>query len=181
MWTISEKRVLGIMWWEWMRAVLFSAISAWKPGLEMLFSHAAGLCSGWLLEENLPKLGQAAQKQMRSDTGAKEYLPEPPQAHITKCSALRLLCSVSTLHVEITDMKTGNRDVKIQWMDVCIFIFVFIYGGRWIEKLVCLRSDSICCGLSMSCVYFFHFTHLCLIAGWVIHMEALTGNILLIS
>lgn len=58
--------------------------------------------------ETLPKLGQAAQKQMRSDTGAKEYSPEPLQAHITKCSTLRLLCSVSTLHAEITDVERGR-------------------------------------------------------------------------
>lgn len=80
-----------------------------KAGAGNAFSHAAGLCSGPALRgETLPKLGQAAQKQMRSDTGAKEYSPEPLQAHITKCSTLRLLCSVSTLHAEITDVERGR-------------------------------------------------------------------------
>lgn len=56
---------------------------------------------------------------MRSDTGAKEYSPEPLRAHITKCSTLRLPCSVSTLHVEITDMESG-RHVKMG-VNVCAF------------------------------------------------------------
>lgn len=114
-----------------MRAVLFSAISASKAKAGNAFSHAPGLCSGQLWEgETLPKLGQAAQKQMRSDTGAKEYLPEPLQAHITKCSTLRLLCSVSTLHVEITDMEKGGLWKWGEWVSVFL---VFVFAGKGSE------------------------------------------------
>lgn len=58
--------------------------------------------------ETLPQPGQAAQKQMRSDTGAKEDSPEPLGARITKCSSPRSLCSVSTLHAQITDVERGR-------------------------------------------------------------------------
>lgn len=80
---------------------------------------------------------------MRSDTGAKEYSPEPLQAHITKCSTLRLLCSVSTLHAEITNMERG-RLVKMGWMSVCIFLFLCVCGRRlWTKSLVWVTFKSI--------------------------------------
>lgn len=159
--------------------VLFSAISAWKQGLETLLFFPRcwpGLCSGRLLDgETLPKLGQAAQKQMRSDTGAKEYSPEPPWAHITKCSTLRLLCSMSTLHVEIMDMETA-RHVKMGWMGVCIFIFVCLWM-LWREKLVWVRFKSMRPGVSTSCVYCFHFIHLYLMVVLVVRLPKPHGGI----
>lgn len=143
---ISEKRVLGIMWWEWMRAVLLSAISAWKQGLEMLFPRCWSVLGSALRGESLPKLGQAAQKQMRSDTGAKEDSPEPLRAHITKCSTLMLLCYVSTLNAEITDMERG-RHVQMGWMSVFLFLCL---QKKFVSREFSLRFKSICSGVSMS-------------------------------
>lgn len=55
-----------------MSAVLIFAISAWKHRLEMLFfPRYWPVLEPALREETLPKLGQATQKQMRSDIGAK--------------------------------------------------------------------------------------------------------------
>lgn len=111
------------------RELFSSLLSQLKSrGWKRFFPRCWPMIGSALRGETLPKLGQAAQKQMRSDTGAKEYSPEPLRAHITKCSALRLLCSVSTLHVEITDMERG-RHVKMGWMHVCVFIFVCLRKG----------------------------------------------------
>lgn len=62
--------------------------------------------------ESLPRPGQAAQKQMRSDTGAKENSPEPHQAHGAKCPSPRGLRSVGALHAQVTDMETGRLRAK---------------------------------------------------------------------
>lgn len=92
------------------------------------FSHAAGLRSGWLLEENLPKLGQAAQKQMRSDTGAKEYSPEPPRAHITECSTpkVALFCE----HPSCTDYRRGNREACARALNECLYFYFCVFTGE---------------------------------------------------
>lgn len=46
----------------------------------LLFPRCRPVLGPALRGETLPEPGQAAQKQMRSDTGAKENSPEPPQA-----------------------------------------------------------------------------------------------------
>ena len=132
-----RKPVWGITWWEWMRAALFSLSSLLSQlesrGLETLllfFPRCWPVLGSAFRGETLPKLGQAAQKQMRSDTGAEEYSPEPPPAHITKCSTPRSLRhpSRATCWRGMRDereiirvclwMKVENRDVrcKSRWL-----------------------------------------------------------------
>lgn len=81
-----------------------------RPGNAPFFSHAVGLSSfaGLLEGETLPKLGQAAQKQMRSDTGAKEYSPEPPRAHTVFNPEVTMSCELPSCR-EYTDMERGRR------------------------------------------------------------------------
>lgn len=118
------------MWWEWMKAVLSSAISAWKRGLEVLFFPRCWPVLRLALRgETLPKLGQAGQKQMRSDTGGKQSLPEPLQAHITKCSTpeVALFCE----HPSCRDYWHGKREVCENAANECIF-----------STLVCLQKQA---------------------------------------
>ncbi len=138
-----RNELLGIMWWEWMRAVLFSAISAWKPGLEMLFPTLPA-CARAGFEKG--KLCPSWAKRHRNKWGVtlvqREYSPEPLRAHITKCSTLRLLCSVSTLHVEATDMERGRHVKWGEW--VSVFLFLCVCGRpSWIERLVWVRFKRI--------------------------------------
>lgn len=120
MWKISEcLELCDESEWELLSPPLSPLES---HGCKCFFPRCRPVLGSALRGETLPKLGQAAQKQMRSDTGAKEYSPEPLQAHITKCSTLRLLRSVGALHVEITGTK-WRRLVKTSWMGVCILNF----------------------------------------------------------
>lgn len=128
--------------------------SEWEPlspllslpesrGWKCFFPRCRPALGPALRGETLPKLGQAAQKQMRSDTGAKECLPEPLQAHITKCSTLRSLGSVSTLHAEITDTERG-RLVKMPWMNACNFSFVCLWKEA-VNKELSVRAPTCLC------------------------------------
>lgn len=70
---------------------LFSPpLVGWKAGGQLRSfprCRPAARLGSALRGSSLPRAGgQAAQKQMKSDTGAKEYSPEPLGGHITKCS-----------------------------------------------------------------------------------------------
>lgn len=141
---VKDFWVLGPMWWEWMKAVLSSAISAWKQGLEVLFFPRCWPVLRLALRgETLPKLGQAGQKQMRSDTGGKQSLPEPLQAHITKCSTpeVALFCE----HPSCRDYWHG--------MSVFFYFSVFAEAGST-KRSVWVRFKSTYGDLWISCLYF---------------------------
>lgn len=161
-----------------MSAALLSAISAGKQGLEALFfsSFSPSFPRCWpalgsaFSGETLPKLGQAAQKQMRSDTGAKEYSPEPPRAHITKVfdPEVTLLyehpsCREGGMGNDVfLQTKVVNRDVGVRFQSLC----------PGCQNVLCLLfSPTSSIPISWSSW----------LLGGVNDIDALTGNLLLTS
>lgn len=142
-----------------MRAVLFSAISAWKQGLEMLFFFFFPRCRPALGMAFRGKFAQAGP----SGTETNEewhwckgvFAGASSSTHNWVFNPEGRSVLWAPFMYRLQTWKQGGMCKCSEW--VSVFLFLCVYRRRWIERLVCLRFKNICCGVSMSYVYFFYF------------------------